>query len=374
MYIPVEAIDEIKKRVKAYNEKWRTNVTYKIEDPVPQKTTSSDGKEATVMRSWVELVAPRVKTPKENVELLEIVSIKDGVDHVSFQGTEEYIPYRKDECDHCHSKRNRNLYFIIRHNDEVKQIGSGCVKEYLGESICSVFSGFYKLAEELEEISEKGLPGSRPVYYESVLDIAKAVYQETNEFTKWTSAKYGIGSSELVRKNLIDGKYQQSDFSFSEEDQKDFVQHILHNKSGANEMSLNICWACLDGNNNLKSFVPFSSVGTVAWAIYEYYKSKKEGKIEEEKKVVSLSPISKITGETVSFKADVKLLRVGSNDWGSYYEYIASDGVHCAVWHSSKKIEDGRYTVTGKVKGTWYKKEGFCSKLGGRVKVEPIIE
>ena len=175
MYIPVEAVDEIKKRVKAYNEKWGTNVSYTIEDPVPQSSLDSEGKKTTVMRCWVELKAPQVKTPKENVELLEIVSIKDGVDHVSFQGTEEYIPYRKDECDHCHSKRKRNLYFIVRHNGEVKQIGSGCVREYLGESIYSVFTGFYKLAGEFEEISEKGLPGSRPVYYESVLDIAKAV-------------------------------------------------------------------------------------------------------------------------------------------------------------------------------------------------------
>lgn len=290
MYVPVEAIDEIKKRVKAYNEKWGTNVAYKIEDPVPQETTTSEGKKVTVMRSWVELEAPHVKTPKENVELLEIVSIKDGVDHVSFQGTEEYIPYRKDECDHCHSKRKRNLYFIVRHNGEVKQIGSGCVKKYLGESIYSVFAGFYKLTGDLGEISEKGLPGSRPVYYESILDIAKAVYQETNGFTKWTSARYGIGSSELVRKNLVDGKFQkETEYAFTEEDQKDFIQHILHNKSGANEMSLNICWACLDGNNNLKPFVPFSSVGTVAWAIYEYYKSKKEGKIEEEKKAANPS-------------------------------------------------------------------------------------
>ena len=138
-------------------------------------------------------------------------------------------------------------------------------------------------------------------------------------------------------------------------------------------MSLNICWACLDNNNNLKMFVPFSSVGTCAWAIYEFYKSKKEGKLEAEKKAVSLSPVSEISGSTVVFEADVRLLRKGSNDWGSYYEYMASDGVHCAVWHSSKKIEDGRYVVSGKVKGTWYKKEGFCSKLGGRVSVRPIV-
>ena len=373
MYIPVEAVDEIKKRVKAYNEKWGTNVSYTIEDPVPQSSLDSEGKKTTVMRCWVELKAPQVKTPKENVELLEIVSIKDGVDHVSFQGTEEYIPYRKDECDHCHSKRKRNLYFIVRHNGEVKQIGSGCVREYLGESIYSVFTGFYKLAGEFEEISEKGLPGSRPVYYESILDIAKAVNQVTNGFSKWTSARYGIGSSELVKDNLIKGKYQEeTEYSFTEEDQKDFVQHILHNKNGGNEMSLNICWACLDGSNNLKMFVPFSSVGTCAWAIYEFYKSKREGKLEEEKKAVTLTPVSEITGSTVVFEADVRLLRVGSNDWGSYYEYMASDGAHCAVWHSSKKIEDGRYKVSGKVKGTWYKKEGFCSKLGGRVKVEPI--
>ena len=373
MYIPVEAVDEIKKRVKAYNEKWGTNVSYTIEDPVPQSSLDSEGKKTTVMRCWVELKAPQVKTPKENVELLEIVSIKDGVDHVSFRGTEEYIPYRKDECDHCHSKRKRNLYFIVRHNGEVKQIGSGCVREYLGESIYSVFTGFYKLAGEFEEISERGLPGSRPVYYESILDIAKAVNQVTNGFSKWTSARYGVGSSELVKDNLIKGKYQEeTEYSFTEEDQKDFVQHILHNKNGGNEMSLNICWACLDGNNNLKMFVPFSSVGTCAWAIYEFYKSKREGKLEEEKKAVTLTPVSEITGSTVVFEADVRLLRVGSNDWGSYYEYMASDGTHCAVWHSSKKIEDGRYKVSGKVKGTWYKKEGFCSKLGGRVKVEPI--
>lgn len=376
MYIPVEAVNEVRARIKSYNQKWNANVTCEVEEPVAQTTTSSDGKKTTVMMCWVELKAPRVKTAREGVELLEIVSIKDGVDHVSFQGTENYIPYRKDECDHCHSKRKRNLYYIVRYNGEVKQVGSGCVKEYLGESIYSVFTGFYKLVGDLEEISEKGLPGSRPVYYESILDIAKAVYQETNGFSKWTSAKYGIGTSEQVKINLSHGKYQlESEYSFLEEDQKDFVQHILHNKNGGNEMSLNICWACLDRNNCLNMFVPFSSAGTCAWAIYEFYKSKKEGKIEQEKKAISLRPISDKVGESVSLEGEVRLLRTGENNWGStYFEYMVSDGERCAAWFTSKKLKEGRAKVTGKVKGTWYKKEGFCTLLGGRVKVEPFSE
>ena len=97
MYIPVEAIEEVKKRIEKYNKKWNTEVTYTIDEPVFQTTTSPDGNKVSVMRSWIELHAPQVRTSKEGVELLEIVSIKNDTEHVTFKGTEEFIPYRNDE-------------------------------------------------------------------------------------------------------------------------------------------------------------------------------------------------------------------------------------------------------------------------------------
>ena len=369
MYIPVEAVKEVKERIDRYNQKWNTKVTCVLDEPCFQDKELADGTKVKVEVVWVELEAPQVKTAKDGVELLEIVSVKDGIDHVSFKGTEEYIPYRKDECDHCHSKRSRNLYYIIRYEGEIRQIGSSCVKEYLGESIYSVFSGFYKLLEEVETIREhfKG-----ETYYEALDDIAKATFEETEGFSKWTPNRYGNGTSEGVKVSLSKGEYHKSRFSWTPEDKKDFAQHILYNKSGTNEMSLNIAWTCLDGNNTLREFIPFRSAGTCAWAIYEFYKAKREGKLEEEKKAINLTPICETVGVKVSFEANVVLLRKGTNDWGDFYEYMASDGEHCAAWYTSKKLEEGRAKVTGKVKGTWYKKEGFCTLFGGRVKVEPI--
>lgn len=371
MYIPVEAIEEVKKRIEKYNRKWGTEVTYTIDEPVLQTTTLSDGRKVSTMRSWVKLHAPKVRTSKEGVELLEIVSIKNGTEHVTFKGTEEYTPYRKDECDHCHSKRKRNLYFIIRYQGEVKQIGSGCVKEYLGGSIYSVFSGFYKLVEDVEKVSSVGISGV--TYYESILDIAKAVNMETEGFTsKWESAKYGMGTSEKVKLNLTKGKYQlDTVYSFSEEDQKDFVQHILHNRSVSNEVSLNICWACLNKENNLKMFVPFSSVGVCAYAIYDYFRAKKEGRIEREK-APRIEPVSESVDSSITFEGDVKYLYSGTNDYGTYLVYLVSNGRQGAIWYTSKRVQEGNARVTGKVKGIVYKKDGTYTRLGGRVKVETI--
>lgn len=368
MYIPVDAVSKVSERVARYNKKWGTNVSVSFGEPEVIEVVS-DRRWKSVEAIKATLDAPQVRTAKEGVELLEIVSVKDGVEHVTFKGTEEYIPYRKNECDHCHSKRARKLYFIIRYQGEVKQIGSGCISEYLGENVYSVFSGFYKLVEDLEEEAEERISLATPLYTSE--ELVKALYEVTKGFTKWESAKYGFGTSEQVRVLLAEGT-PKSSYTLSAEDKEEIAKHVLYNKNNkGGEFTYNIASAVLDNNGNFREMVPFRAIGTYCYGIYDYFKSKKEGKIEQEKRK-GFTPVSAEIGKTISFVADVTFVRRGESDFGTYYEYMASDGEHCAIWKTSRFIENCKARVTGKVRGLWNRKQDLCTQLGGKVKVETI--
>lgn len=370
MFIAVEAVNEVKTRVEKYNKKWGTEVTLIVGESKVEKCTLKDGTKRAIEVVDITLNAPQVRTAREGVELLEIISTKDGVEHVSFKGTEEYIPYRENECDHCHSKRKRNLYYIIRYQGEVKQIGSGCVKEYLGENIYSVFSGFYKLVEDIEEEAEERI--AHGTYLYSSEELVNALYEVSAGFTRWQFARFGNGTSEQI-KLLLSERAPKVSYPLSVEEKEEIAKHVLYNKNNkGGEFSYNIAYAILDNNNNFREWIPFRAVGTYCYGIYEFFKAKSEGKLEEKEEEKSLEPISREIGETVSFTADVTLLRKGESDFGTYYEYMASDGEHCAIWKSSKLIGNCRAKVTGKVKGLWNRKKDFCTQFGGKVKVETI--
>lgn len=371
MYIPTYKLSEVRQRVEAYNKKWNTNVVLEEEETTIRERTV-DGVKESFEATYVSLSAPQIKTAKEGVELLEIVSVDNGVEHVAFKGTDKHIPYRKDECDHCHSKRARKLYYIISYNGEIRQIGSGCIKEYLGESIYSVFSGFYKLISDINNEEERLAPVPRGNLMFSTKDVIGVLYKVTNGLTKWESASYGEGTGNRVRDILMttSGDFS-SIFPLSEEDRMDLISHLLYNRDNGGSFGYNVYSACLDSSNNLREYIPYQAIGTFCWGIYEYFRSKNEGALEKEK--THLSPICRDVGLKVSFEADVTLLRKGTSAWDKdYYEYLASDGEHCAAWRTSKKIENGRYRITGKVKGLWRRGGNFCSFFGGRVSVEPI--
>ena len=371
MYIPIEAVGEIKKRIESFNRKWNTNVSITSSEMELKEIELPDGSKKMIGVSDVNIHAPQIKKAREDVKLLEIVSIKNGVPSVSFKDTDKYIPYRQDECDHCHSKRARSLYYIIQVDKDVKQIGSSCIKEYLGESVYSIFSGFYNLLTETESL--KDLSRGRTVLY-SIVDIVRGTYKETDNFTKWISTKTNFGISERIKRSLSEGNYYTDvKFDFSESDQKDFVQHVLYKKSTSDSLSLNVAWSVLDENNNLRLFVPFDSIGVVSWAIFDFYRSKQDGTFMAEKKSINLVPFEDVSkDDTLSFEGEMTLLRKRAGDYGDYYEYVISDGIHCAFWRTSKSLKNGKVKVSGKVKGQFYNKGSFCTQIGGRVKIEYI--
>lgn len=69
----------------------------------------------------------------------------------------DFIPedkwyHAKSFCEHCHTLRNRNTTYLLRHkNGAIKQVGSSCLKEFTGGLDASVLAQVFSYLEDDDE-------------------------------------------------------------------------------------------------------------------------------------------------------------------------------------------------------------------------------
>jgi len=77
----------------------------------------------------------------------------------TFEGEVDLSAYRNatpENCDHCHTKRYRNDTYIVQHEDgTLKQVGSNCLKDFLGHGNPAAIARFCEhIASLFEEFGE----------------------------------------------------------------------------------------------------------------------------------------------------------------------------------------------------------------------------
>ena len=88
-------------------------------------------------------------------------TIKGEKDNLVFVAPNENIPtkYREtgSQCEHCNSNRYRKYTFVLQHeNGEYKQVGSSCLKDFLGHSNPQNYAKYLEWMEELSVMAEEG--------------------------------------------------------------------------------------------------------------------------------------------------------------------------------------------------------------------------
>lgn len=132
-------------------------------------------------------------------------------------GVEIDIRYRTlgNVCEHCNINRFRKSSFVVRHeHGEEKQVGSACLKDFLGhgspEAVASFCEGIFALVREVRERDFLN-GGDRMFSVESVLNLTMGVVRAYG----WLSATNarengGVSTAQTVRDCLFDDKrYKQ---------------------------------------------------------------------------------------------------------------------------------------------------------------------
>jgi hypothetical protein len=99
--------------------------------------------------------------PKLNgwIFVARIETIKDNKQNLIFVAPNEEIPtyYRNSgcKCDHCSTNRYRKYTYVLRHeNGEHKQVGSSCLKDFLGHTNPHSYANYLEWMEDLTVFAE----------------------------------------------------------------------------------------------------------------------------------------------------------------------------------------------------------------------------
>lgn len=183
--IPSKRIDNLVKRLEKFNRKALKNqslpIVFSVSKPYDkifqEKEIDADTGKSIIVDKIISMVDIEIDTESfkpikgyrlcaciENTEQGNIILNK-------IPGVEVPHKYRKSEnhCDHCNTDRYRRFTYII-YNEETKdfvQVGSTCIKDYLGVNLSLIASRFQFL-DELVCMSDHNGFGS---YYEPTVPI-----------------------------------------------------------------------------------------------------------------------------------------------------------------------------------------------------------
>lgn len=155
----------------------------------PAVTVVKTGTEMKIIHPAEKFDSTGYPNPIRSIELtiVEVEGVAPQIDGWSFKSllnTEDGDKYirsvpgfnlpeelrTREVCDHCKINRKRNSYFFVANEEgDLKQVGSSCVKDFLGHSTPATIAAWFELIAaigEFEEYDEEdGFgPRARPVF------------------------------------------------------------------------------------------------------------------------------------------------------------------------------------------------------------------
>lgn len=294
-----------------------------------------------------------------------IETIKDNLHNLIFVSPNEIVPsmYREtgSTCDHCSTNRYRKYTYILKNeNNDYKQVGSSCLKDFLGHTNPHSYANYLEWIEDLiifaedSEEYDRGSYGVNDVkfdltYYVSY--VAEYIKQtgyflsrsKAQEFERSSTAD-SVWNEIHNRKLKKEHKIVQEISEESEQLAKDAIEWAisLKDKENLSDYQHNLQLSCE------VNVVDWRSCGIVASLItaYQYEKDMIEKK-ERIKKERKNSEYFGEVGERGEFILTVINKRGFSTQFGWTTLHIFKDqDDNIATWFSSnKEFEEGE-TVT----------------------------
>lgn len=270
-------------------------------------------------------------------------------------------------CEHCNTKRYRNNTYIMFDGSNLKQVGSSCIKDFLGHPSAEFYAELYEFMRVYRDKSEEAYSFSRqPDNYltKSVVEIASMMVR----LYGYRSSKVpGESTSNRVRNylELSPAKYKAIYYHEHEEvteidvenaknsidTVKNFTPDELKNLFSYNLHTLvNSEWAT-SKDLGILCYVPEMSAKTIEKQI------KQREKEDKDKELQKLSQFTGEVGKRNTWEMNyIKTIYLGSTQFGDIYlhtfmcesnVFVWKTGTNPTLFHDNKGKP---FTVTGTIK------------------------
>jgi hypothetical protein len=292
-------------------------------------------------------------------------TIKGEKHNLVFVAPNENIPtiYREtgSQCDHCNSNRYRKYTFVLLHeNGEYKQVGSSCLKDFLGHTNPHNYAKYLEWMEELSTMAEDGEKVERGSYsmndYKFDLEyyvsyVAEHIKQTGYFLSKGKAQEQERSStSELVWNEIHNSmmKQEHKTVQFISEESEELAKKAIEwaislgEKENLNDYQHNLYLSCV------ANVVDYRSNGIVASLITAYQFAmeiiiKKEKEKAEEVESNYFGEIGKREEFTLTV---IKKSYISTQFGMTTLHQFKDEKGNIATWFSSnKEFEEGE-TIT----------------------------
>lgn len=282
--------------------------------------------------------------------------------------TDQYvIPNRYRECDsnceHCKVKRYRKDTYLVRHdNNQVMQVGSTCIKDFLGGNSPDDIVKRANLAAELMQFMHGASQGGVGSNDEGLFHIVEFLAQTTACIRDhgWLSKSeaYRVGGKATavwVRENFDPPYNSKFTFSVINDEDREFGKEAAE---WVEALSDEEC----DASDYLHNIRAIARSGMVGWRTMGYAASIVPGYSRELLKRQPKAISSHVGAIKVREEFDLTLKNhfSGVSAYGEYHKYVfRDDRGNVMIWKASSAsdLEEGKkYKIRGTVKAhTEYK-------------------
>lgn len=320
------------------------------------------GETTTIYRRWVVVdidgtyrindwivIGKRVCCEESNDIIAQCYNVKYAEQVIAYKNTPIF-------CDHCKTGAKRLQSYIILNIEtmETMQVGSACLKEFLGIN-AEIYGELYSTVEEFQKLPCGS--GCRKYYdVKYIIDCAIQLVDNYGYTPSVTYDKDGIPTHHedsttnaikaLMHREQLPKKYIGFKFTFNDVETENKRQSIIDfiNKVDINGNGF-IANAKLIINN---SYVDIGKVGILAACV--------QFKISYDREQERLSKLSSEfvgnVGDKIELKGcSIKLVTSYESEYGYVYVYRIENNGNVFIWKTSKIFDVETATVKGTIKG-----------------------
>jgi hypothetical protein len=259
---------------------------------------------------------------------------------------------RPGECDHCHVNRYRKHIYIVSDGQQQLQVGSTCLKDFLGWSINPVW-----VTSDLDDYREEGAGGYVEQTWSTITVLAVA-WAAIQEFGYVRSGDYSGDSTKYVAGAILDPHGER---------ERELAKRIRPHVDDALAMAGRIReWVLSDQFSgpgdyvaNLKNiaageFVSFKKFGFLVSAPQAWARSQERDLIRRKEREGLLNEWNGQPGDHLDVTVTVAAVRYIPGDYGTTALYTMSDTAgRTYKWFASRDVltvSDTPVAVRGTVK------------------------
>lgn len=263
------------------------------------------------------------------------------------------------KCDHCHIDRYRKHFYVVTNGTETKQVGSTCIKDFLGWDASVVFITAKTVSDEIDGwLSGKSYDHDYATL--DVLAVAWAVIQADG----WKPASSLYGTTKQTVAMVLDPRNAEE-----REASKVYTSYVPDSYKQAQIIR---DWVLSDGFSgdseyviNLKAiaraeFTSSRSIGFLVSAPQTWAKARERDLIRQAESDEIVNEHFGSVGDKVVLTVTIKSIRFIEGDFGTttLYTMVTETG-HMVKWFASKSALGETADVTLKIKGTIKKHDEY---------------